>query len=89
MPLGSHVAVVVVQASGYSSDSTPSLGVSIRYRCSPKKKKTNNRKKKSLQITNVEEGVEKREPSYTIGGILSWSPQSMEVPQKTKNRINF
>ena len=27
---------------------------------------------KSLQITNAEEGVEKREPSYTIGGNVNW-----------------
>ena len=27
---------------------------------------------KSLQITNAGEGVEKREPSYTVGGNVSW-----------------
>ena len=27
---------------------------------------------KSLQITNAGEGVAKREPSYTIGGNVSW-----------------
>ena len=27
---------------------------------------------KSLQITNVGEDVEKREPSYTVGGNVSW-----------------
>ena len=38
MQLGSciAVAVAVVQASGYSSDLTPSLGTSICCRCSPK-----------------------------------------------------
>ena len=35
----SGVAVAVVQASNCSSDSTPSLGTSICYRCSCKKKK--------------------------------------------------
>ena len=42
--LGSDVAVAVV--SGYSSDSTPSLGTSMCHRCGPKKKK----KKKSHLI---------------------------------------
>ena len=36
-PLDSRVAVT--QAGSYSSDSTPSLGTSIRCRCGPKKKK--------------------------------------------------
>ena len=27
---------------------------------------------KSLQIINAEEGVEKREPSYTLGGKVNW-----------------
>ena len=27
---------------------------------------------KSLQIINAEEGVEKREPSYTVGGNINW-----------------
>ena len=27
---------------------------------------------KSLQITNAGEAVEKREPSYTVGGNVSW-----------------
>ena len=39
MWLGSCVVVAVVQASSYSSDSTPSLGTSICLGCSPKKKK--------------------------------------------------
>ena len=33
--LGSGITMAVVQASGYSSDSTPSLGTSVCYRCSP------------------------------------------------------
>ena len=28
--------------------------------------------KKNLQMTNAGEGVEKREPSYTVGGNLNW-----------------
>ena len=27
---------------------------------------------KNLQMTNAGEGVEKREPSYTVGGDLNW-----------------
>ena len=27
---------------------------------------------KSLQITNAEEGMEKREPSYAVGGNVNW-----------------
>ena len=38
MRLASLVAVAVVQADSCSSDSTPSPGTSICYRCSPKKK---------------------------------------------------
>ena len=37
--LGSCIAVAVVQASGCSSDSTPSLGTSICSGCGPKKQK--------------------------------------------------
>ena len=37
--LGSGVAVAVVQASGYSSDWTPSLRTSLCCGCSPKKTK--------------------------------------------------
>ena len=44
----------------------------------------------SLQIINAGEGVEKREPSCTDGGIqigITTVENIMEVPQKTKNRI--
>ena len=39
MWLRSCVAVAVAQAGGYSSDSTPSLGISIYRECGPKKTK--------------------------------------------------
>ena len=39
MRLGSRVAVVLMQAEGYSSDWTPSLGTSLCHRCGPKKDK--------------------------------------------------
>ena len=50
MWFGSRVAVVVVQASGYSPDSTPSLGTSICHKCGPKKTK----KKKRLNYEDTE-----------------------------------
>ena len=39
MWLGSGVAVSMAQVGSYSSDSTPSLGISICHGCSPKKTK--------------------------------------------------
>ena len=48
MLLGSHVAVALVWAMDYSSDSPPRLGISICRGCNPKKKKkkkTNSPKK--------------------------------------------
>ena len=47
---------------------------------------------KSLQITNVGEGVEKREPSYTLVGNVSWNShygKSMVVPQKLKLELLY
>ena len=41
--LGSSIAVVVMQASSYSSDLTPSLGTSVCHKCSPKKTKKKKR----------------------------------------------
>ena len=38
---------------------------------------------KGLQIINAREGMEKKEPSYTVGGNLNWystMENSMEVP---------
>ena len=32
----------------------------------------NGEREKNLQITNAGEGVEKREPSYTVGGNVNW-----------------
>ena len=45
--------------------------------------------KKNLQILNAGEGVDKREPSYTLGGNVNWYShcgEQYKVPQKTKNR---
>ena len=44
----------------------------------------------SLQITNAGEGVEKREPSYTVGWNISWYShygKQYEDSSKTKSRI--
>ena len=46
----------------------------------------------NLQITNAGQGVEKREPSHTVGGNVNWHNHygnSMEVPQKTKYRATI
>ena len=55
MWLGSGIAVAVVQASGNRSDSTPSLGTSLRHRCGPKKdkNKTKQNKTKTNKKTNT------------------------------------
>ena len=45
---------------------------------------------KSLQIINAGEGVEKREPSYTVGGTVYWCNHYGKLyggTQKTKNRV--
>ena len=49
MQLGSCIAVAEVQASGYSFNSTPSLGTSICLGCGPKKQK-----KKKLHLRRME-----------------------------------
>ena len=43
-------------------------------------------------ITNAGEGVEKREPSYTVGGNVSCTTtmeNSIEVSQKSENRTTI
>jgi len=47
---------------------------------------------KCLQTMSAGEGVEKREPNYTIAGNVHWCTtveNSMESPQKIKNRITI
>ena len=48
--LRSSIAVAVVQAGGYSSDSTPSLGTSIYHRSGPRKGKKTKEKEYMLII---------------------------------------
>ena len=46
----------------------------------------------SLQQTQAGEGVEKREPSCTVGGNVNWCSHlenSTEAPQNTKNRATM
>ena len=43
---GVAVAVAVAVAGSYSSDLTPSLGISICHRCSPKKQRKKKERKK-------------------------------------------
>ena len=50
---GTAVAVAVVEASGYSSDSTPSLGTSMCRGRGPKKPKTNKQTKKDVMDSTV------------------------------------
>ena len=48
---------------------------------------------KSLQIINAEEGMEKRESSYTVGGTVNWynhyGEQYWRLLKKLKNRITI
>ena len=46
---------------------------------------------KCLQIINAGQGVEKKEPSYPVGGNVNWHShygENMEVPPK-KKKINY
>ena len=51
--LGSGAAVAVAKASGYGSNSTPSLGSSICHRYKPKKTKKNKKQKKSNRAHRI------------------------------------
>ena len=44
---------------------------------------------KSLQITNTEEGMEKRGPSYTVGGNVSWCSHYGEQYGDTSKNKNI
>ena len=50
------------------------------------KKSTNNKKEKSLQTINDGEGMEKREPSYTVSGDVNWcSNYGKQYGESSKN----
>ena len=63
------IAVSVVQAGRYSSDSTPSLGTPICHRCGPKMKK----KKKVITVQSGEMGVRQ----------AKWHGNCKEVSEET------
>ena len=67
--LGSQVAVAVVEAGGYNSNSTPGLGNSIYCWCSPRKIKTkqNNNKQQKQSPRNS-----KTSKSHLTGKIRQW-----------------
>ena len=46
-------------------------------------------KKKSLQIINAREGMEKKQPSYAAGGNVKHYSHYGEQLKKTKNRNNM
>ena len=41
-------------------------------------------------MTNAGEGMEKRDPSYTVGGNVNWyshMENTAKIPQLTKNKV--
>ena len=55
----------------------------FRIFCVPPQSSQNSHHKKNPQIINAGEDVERREPSYTLGGNVNWyshHEKSMEVP---------
>ena len=48
------------------------IKTTLKYHITPVKT-ASIKKKKKLQTINAEEGVEKRESSYTVGGNVNWS----------------
>ena len=75
MQLWSSVAVAVVEAGSYGSDSTPSLGTSICHRCGPKEQKKKKKKKKNLwnQCSAIQLAVGKLQDC-----IILWLPASVQ-----------
>ena len=77
--LGSHVSVTVAQAGSYSSDSTPSLGISICHGCSPKKRK---KKKEGGQYTTVLLGMCHDDSVYLqCLSVVFWASSFLPVTQ--------
>ena len=75
--LGSCVAVAVVEDGSYSSDSTPSLGMSICRGCSPKKTKKRKKKRK-------EGREERREGSRELQDHFTWSNVLTGIPERAE-----
>ena len=76
--LGSSVAVALVQAGGYSSDSTPNLGISICRRYGPKKTKDKNKINK-LQLVKTGGSFLSMFPSVTFALSLDASRDVMSI----------
>ena len=76
MRLRSGVAVAVAWPSSYSSDLTPSLETSIRFRCGPKKQKKQ-KKKKYIDVNShcgsaVMNPIRIHEDASLIPGLAQW-----------------
>ena len=74
MWLRSGVAVAVASPGSCSSDLTPSLGTSIRCRCSPKQMKEKKKEREGWR----EEGIERRKEGRRKGGMKE---EKKEIPQ--------
>ena len=88
--LGSHVAVALVQASNYSSDSPPSLGTAICHRCSPKKTKRPQKthKKQKNNLSEQDKRVNHCDPVLD-NGFLDAMPKARAMSMKVKNKFSF
>ena len=84
MQLRSHVAVavVVVQAGGYSSNSTPGLETAICHRCSPKKEKKNCSLDKMKQQRNMFQVKEKNKTPEELNEVEIANLPQKEFPLK-------
>ena len=72
--LGSGVAVAVVQASGYSSDWTPSLGTSMCHKCSPRKDKKTKKERFTCSLFSIAALLFHPHllPLVTLGNLGTW-----------------
>ena len=59
------------------------IGVALKRQKEKRKEKKGKKKKRSLQTINAGEDVEKREPSFTVGGNVRME-NGMDIPQKTE-----
>ena len=83
MWLRSQVSMAVVQASSYSSDSTPSLGNFICHGCGPKKTKDKQIKEKFLETHKLPKLAQKETKSNK-----SFTKKEIESLIKKKKKSN-